>query len=355
MGSERRRGARIKCKLWVEIQGVSKRITLRETDISISGIFLEVDEALGRAGHVQKLNLATIDRLNSISLLVRLVRVITIDDIWRGKVKTGAAWEFLFQKDEQRREIERFIRVVAELKIKGAEGLDVAYQYRAQVNHNALGLRSALVSTIWLKGMLIETDWPIQQGEMLNVEIEAPASKKKMRFVGQTTSRKKLEGGTLDRYQVEVTFARAEPTVTISGGDTIMNAVDQLLLETATWQPDMSFTSHGHLKGDLEQIPLTSMLSFIELERMSGIFRLEQDSNTAKFYISDGRVVDAESLDEPNIDPSQLISTVLQWTRGMFEFRVEKVERDDRVGMPVSAMLLNLARIEDESRSLKTG
>jgi hypothetical protein len=354
MGRERRRGARIKCKLWVEIQGVSKRISLRQADISISGIFLEIDEALGRAGHVQKLNLVTIDRLNSVSLLARLVRVITIDDIWRGKVRTGAAWEFLFQKDEQRRDIERFIRAVAELQIKEAEGLDVAYQYSARVNHNALGPRSALVTSIWLKGMLIETDWPIEQNEKLNVEIESPTSKKKTHFVGQTTSRKKLEGGTLDRYQVEVSFDLPEPTVAFSGGDTIMNAVDQLLLETATWQPDMPFTSHEHLKGDLEQIRLTSMLSFIELERMSGIIRVEQDSNTAKLYISEGCVVDAESYDEPNIDPLQLISKVLQWTRGIFEFRVEKVERDNRVGMSVSALLIELARIEDETRSSQT-
>jgi len=312
-----------------------------------------MDEQLGKAGDVHTLNLLTLDRSDSLSLMARLVRVITIDDIWRGKIRVGAAWEFLFQKGEQRREIERFVSRVAELQKMEADGLDIAYQYNAQVDGDASGTRPALVTNVWPNGMLIETDWPVKQGEKLNVEIEAPASKKKMRLIGQAISSKTMDRGDSDRYQVEIKFVRPKSSASRSGGDTIANAVDQLLSETAKWSVDMLAGAREHLKGDLAQIRLSSMLAFIELERMSGIVRLEQDSRIAQLFICNGRVVDALSKDTSMTNPIALLSDLLQWTKGVFEFRIEEIERDDKIGMSTSALLIDLASREDELRSTK--
>ncbi|MBN1655503.1 MAG: DUF4388 domain-containing protein [Deltaproteobacteria bacterium] len=347
-GRERRRGARIKSKFWVRVPLFEERAEIRQGNISISGVFFEIDKALGKTGDVHTLSIATIDKSDSLSLMARLVRVVAIDDIWQERVAFGAAWEFLFENEQQRRNIERFVQRVATLQKKEAGNLEVAYQYRAQVDRQASGTHSALVTSVWLNGMLIETDWPVKEGEKLNVEIEAPASKKKMRLVGQAISSRKLEQAEAERYQVEVTFVRPESKVAYSSADTIAEAVDQLLSETAIWSAGMAVNTHEHLKGNLAQIRLSSLLAFFELERMSGVIRLEQKAQTARLYISEGRVIDALAGENWSVNPLELLCSLMRWTTGKFEFRVQKVERKDRIAMSTSALLIELARREDE-------
>jgi hypothetical protein len=347
-GRERRRGARIKSKFWVKIPNIAEEMELRQGNISISGIFFDIDKPLGKAGDVHALNIATVDRSDSICLMSRLVRVITIDDIWREKVVTGAAWEFLFENDQQKRSIEQLVRRVAMLQKMEEGDLELAYHYNAQVGQKDTKTHAALVTSVWLNGMLIETDWPVKEGEKLNVEIEAPASKKKMSLVGQARTTRRLKHGETGRYQVEVRFVTPESAVAHSNPDTIADAVDQLLSETAVWSSGVPVRSNEHLKGNLAQIRLPSLLAFIELERMSGIVRLKQDSQCAKLFVVDGRVIDAVAGEDWSVNPLELLSSLTRWNRGVFEFRLQEVEREDRVGMSTSTLLIELARREDE-------
>jgi hypothetical protein len=324
---------------------------LRQGNISISGIFLEIDESVGKAEDVHTLHLATIDRSESLILIARVARVFTKDDIWRGKVVIGTAWEFLFEKDEQKRRIERFVHRVAELQRKEAEGLDIAYYYNAQVDNRASGARAALVTGVGLNGILIETDWPIKEGETLKVEIEAPASKKKMHLEGRATSTRKVEQGDLGRYQVEVKFVPTQVSVPRSGGNTIANALDQLLSETAKWSPGMPPSSHEHLRGDLAQIRLSSVLAFVELERMSGIVRLQQEGEAATLHIREGQIIDAQVQEDLSKSPIEAVFGLLRWTKGSFEFRLQPVDGNDNIGRPTSALLIEQAQREDESHS----
>jgi hypothetical protein len=347
-GIEHRRGARIKSKFWVKIPNIAEEMELRKGNISISGIFLEIDKPLGKAGDVHALNIATVDRSDTFCLMARLVRTITIDDIWREKVVIGAAWEFLFENDRKRRSIEQFVQRVAMLQKMEEGDLELAYQYNAQVGQTDSTTHAALVTSVWLNGMLIETDWPVKEGEKLNVEIEAPASKKKMRLVGQARTTRKLEHGETGRYQVEVRFVSPESSATYASADTVAEAVDQLLSETAVWSAGIPVRSHEHLKGNLAQIRLPSLLAFIELERMSGIVRLKQDSQCAKLVVIDGRVIDAVAGEDWSVNPLELLSSLMRWNQGVFEFRLQEVEREDRVEMSTSTLLIELARREDE-------
>jgi len=226
--------------------------------------------------------------------------------------------------------------------------LELAYHYNAQVGQEDSTTHAALVTSVWLNGMLIETDWPVNEGEKLNVEIEAPSSKKKMSLVGQARTTRKLKHGESGRYQVEVRFIAPEATSAQTSADTIAEAVDQLLSETAVWSEAVQVRSHEHLKGNLAQIRLPSLLAFIELERMSGVVRLKQDSQCAKLYVSDGRVIDAVAGENWSVNPLELLASLMRWNRGVFEFRLQEVECKDRIEMSTSALLIELARREDE-------
>lgn len=347
-GRERRRGARIKSKFWVKIPKIAEEMELRQGNISISGIFFDIDKPLGKTGDVHALNIATVDRSDSLCVMARLVRMISIDDIWSEKVITGAAWEFLFENDQQRRSIEQFVQRVAMLQKMEDGDLELSYHYNAQVAQDDSKTHSALVTSVWLNGMLIETDWPVNEGEKLNVEIEAPASKKKMRLIGHARTTRELNHGEIGRYQVEVRFVSPETSSTYTGTDTIADAVDQLLAETAVWSAGIKIRSHEHLKGNLAQIRLPSLLAFIELERMSGLVRMKQDSQCAKLFVSDGRVIDAVAGEDWSVNPLELLSSLMRWNQGVFEFRLQQIEREDRIEMSTSALLIELARREDE-------
>jgi len=226
--------------------------------------------------------------------------------------------------------------------------LELAYHYHAQVGQKNSATHAALVTSVWLNGMLIETDWPVTEGEKLNVEIEAPASKKKMSLVGQARTTRRLKHGESGRYQVEVRFVAPETTAAQTSADTISKAVDQLLSETAVWASGIPVRSHEHLKGNLAQIRIPSLLAFIELERMSGVIRLKQDSQCAKLYVSEGRVIDAVAGEDWSVNPLELLTSLMRWNRGVFEFRLQEVDRKDRIEMSTSALLIELARREDE-------
>ena len=102
------------------------------------------------------------------------------------------------------------------------------------------------------------------------------------------------------------------------------------------------------LQGDLEQVSLQSILSFLEIERRSGIIRLGPVTN-ALLYLRDGQPVRVEVQDAPP-DASQmdLLHELLGLSVGRFEFRAEAVAVPDEIGERTSFVLLEHARRSDE-------
>jgi uncharacterized protein (TIGR02266 family) len=105
--------------------------------------------------------------------------------------------------------------------------------------------------------------------------------------------------------------------------------------------------SQKMLRGDLEQVSLASVLSFLELERKTGILSIVSDQ-TAKILIEDGRPLKVE-LDGGSGTSRQLLYKVLDWSRGHFEFVVSKVSCQDEVLASLTSILLEHARVNDEA------
>ena len=104
------------------------------------------------------------------------------------------------------------------------------------------------------------------------------------------------------------------------------------------------------LRGDLEQVSLASVLSFLELEKKTGILSVMSDQS-AKIHIEEGRLLKVEPDGGPPVDATsrQLLYKMLDWRRGHFEFVVSKVACEDEVHASLTSILLDHARVSDEA------
>src|SRR5262249_704933 len=107
--------------------------------------------------------------------------------------------------------------------------------------------------------------------------------------------------------------------------------------------------SQQMLRGDLEQVSLASGLSFLELEKKTGILSVVSDER-ARILIEDGRPLKVEIAGvEAGGTSRQLLCRLLDWTRGQFEFEVGKIACQDEVHATLTSILLEHARVSDEA------
>ena len=105
------------------------------------------------------------------------------------------------------------------------------------------------------------------------------------------------------------------------------------------------------LRGDLSQVGLSSLLILIEMERKTGLLQLRAPNGlSAQVLVRDGKVVHArlDSADDP-VD-AECIYYLLTWGAGDFEFVMCLVEGSDRVNVSTTHLLMEGARLMDESR-----
>ena len=108
------------------------------------------------------------------------------------------------------------------------------------------------------------------------------------------------------------------------------------------------------LRGDLSQVGLSSLLILIEMERKTGLLQLRAPDGgpTAQILVRDGKVVHArlDDADEP-VDAA-CVYYLLTWAAGEFEFVACLVEGVDRVNETTTHLLMEGARLIDESSAL---
>jgi DNA-binding response OmpR family regulator len=101
------------------------------------------------------------------------------------------------------------------------------------------------------------------------------------------------------------------------------------------------------LSGDLMQLGLAGVLTLLEMERKSGVLRLEGDQGEAEMHVRDGRIVHANAGDKTN---QQAVYATLGWEGGRFVFDPQPVTRDDEIQTPTTYLLMEGMRLLDESR-----
>ncbi|HUJ57843.1 MAG TPA: response regulator [Kofleriaceae bacterium] len=114
--------------------------------------------------------------------------------------------------------------------------------------------------------------------------------------------------------------------------------------------------STSGLRGDLSQVGLSSLLVLIEMERKTGLLQLRApDGVSAQVLVRDGKVVHArlDASEEP-VD-AECVYYLLTWSAGEFEFVTCVVEGVDRVNVTTTHLLMEGARLIDESRDPAAG
>ena len=103
------------------------------------------------------------------------------------------------------------------------------------------------------------------------------------------------------------------------------------------------------LRGALDQVPLPSVLTFLEMERYTGVLLVLREHRTARLFVREGRLLRIE-LERATtaIRAEQMLFTVLQWPRGDFEFAAQDVSGNDEFQASITALLLTFAKLSDE-------
>jgi hypothetical protein len=113
-------------------------------------------------------------------------------------------------------------------------------------------------------------------------------------------------------------------------------------------EKEASKSRRDFLSGKLAQVRLPTLLSLIEMERMTGKLVVRAGMEEARLYVADGVVLDVEPLG-PNESRRARIGALMAWEDGSFELNGEPVTRPNRVNMRTTALILDLAREADEA------
>jgi CheY-like chemotaxis protein len=133
--------------------------------------------------------------------------------------------------------------------------------------------------------------------------------------------------------------------------------VAKTLRRTAQTMQDTRDQLSTGLRGDLSQVGLSSLLVLIEMERKTGLLQLRapDDGPTAQILVREGKVVHARLDDAEEPVDAECVYYLLTWGAGEFEFVACLVEGTDRVNISTTHLLMEGARLMDESREEAMG
>ncbi len=373
---EERRGARVATTFLVAVEGVEKAPLPRQGDISQSGVYFETSADLGVVGTIHWLHLVSIDLERQVRVMAYVVRTAA-----RGPLR-GAAFEFMPESDEAVAALQNFVKYA--LGLRSVLGIEphIAPRLDAEAAPNAtpLGARGAVVGKLSVRSMVLETSWAVSPGESLRVDIAAPGMTRRIRLEGKAVRVAPNSSGDATNpssYTIEVevqeeterplahssmSFAKVTPPpagqapparrsspVEESIVDESLRTLDDLLSSLIMPPGDDARRKRAHhLAGELSSVPLTTLVALFEMERMTGELVVRHGVEEARIFIDGGRLVDVEPL-APDEAGRTRMRSILGWKEGSFEFDVHPVQREDRIGMSTTALLLDLAREDDEA------
>jgi CheY-like chemotaxis protein len=110
--------------------------------------------------------------------------------------------------------------------------------------------------------------------------------------------------------------------------------------------------SAGHrplsaLRGQIDEIGLSSVLGMLEMERKSGILLVERDGASSRMFLRKGHVIRAD-CDAPRLTGASAVYETLSWRGGTFDLLIGEIGGVDEIQMATTFLLLEAARRTDE-------
>lgn len=120
-------------------------------------------------------------------------------------------------------------------------------------------------------------------------------------------------------------------------------------LERQTHRGDTLPGGRREIGGRLGHLSLIDIIQILELNKRSATVTLAQDSDTAKVYLREGRV---EGININGDFDARRFYQLLLWENAGFSVSeyVDEVPPSNRVSRPARELILESARLEDESR-----
>ena len=136
--------------------------------------------------------------------------------------------------------------------------------------------------------------------------------------------------------------------------------IDAAALPALQQRPQRSVDPHkpsaGHrplsaLRGELDQITLSSVLVVLEMERKNGILLVEHGpQTTGRLFLRKGRIIRA-AIDEPSLTGALAVYRMLTWGAGSFDFLSGDVGGVDDIQASTTFLLIEGARRFDEAKA----
>lgn len=115
--------------------------------------------------------------------------------------------------------------------------------------------------------------------------------------------------------------------------------------------PPSSSATPTALRGDLEQMSLTTVLMLVEMERRSGVLSVSTDANgkqRAEFSLVEG-TFERATVDGLQTDVKRALTVALKWAQGRFWFKPTSAAGTPNYSQSIGGLLLDAIREIDEA------
>jgi uncharacterized protein (TIGR02266 family) len=339
-------------------------------NLSKGGLFVRTDKFLPMDATV-RLHLELPDGGGEITVLGR-VAYIREDTDW-GTVgqPCGMGIQFLTQDDDVQARVERFITDESAPEASDGESprapIDVvivdddrafaeaaAEPFRARGDHVRLAHNGIEALALCIKHapdvILSDVNMPKMDGWQLLRLVRARADLAQVPFLFLTTL--SSEPDRLKGYRLGVDDYINKPYRPTE----VVARADQAVRRAGRGIGGGSHQDEA-LRGDLEQVGLPSVLSFLEMEKQTGVLnvleRQAPNASIVRIFLDHGRPLRVEQqggsamANGPTAHRDALFR-VLDVEKGRFEFVPQSVDGEDLVGVSSTALLLEHARRRDE-------
>ena len=103
------------------------------------------------------------------------------------------------------------------------------------------------------------------------------------------------------------------------------------------------------LRGDLSHVSLASLLSFLEVDRRTGLLMVVSEGQLATLHLYEGMIRRVDLAPDKPLEGIQRVHYVLDWDEGHFELTPAQVPADGPIEIPTQFILLEHARKRDET------
>jgi|GEM_PF-3589014 len=135
--------------------------------------------------------------------------------------------------------------------------------------------------------------------------------------------------------------------------------VDAILCEYGQANVGVEFADHVGFLGQLHHIGVSSLLSLIEIEKMTGVLIVEtkipdipkSEQARGHIFLRDGRVIAAsieKNIHQKPLEGDTAVYQILTWTQGNFEFDAMDVTVVEEIKSSTTHLLMEGARRVDE-------